>query len=299
MRKRLISLFLLFLLPCSCVYAWQEEIFHTSGGLRLAFRCRAFEPGEILLVSLENDPGIKSARLVFLDHNYLFQNLGIPNQLLCLVGLDYLLKPGLYPFQAIIEKHNRRREILEIEMYLFPRKFPTKKLRVKEEYVIPPPQVEERIRREEELLRVIYDILTPRWLAEGSFILPFRGRITAGFGEKRIYNNIPRSTHTGIDIAAPLGAPIFASNSGRVAVASDLYFSGKTVIIDHGWGLFTFYGHLSRILVRRGESVKKGTIIGLVGSTGRSTGPHLHWGVRIFDGRVDPLSLISFSFDKN
>jgi murein DD-endopeptidase MepM/ murein hydrolase activator NlpD len=106
---------------------------------------------------------------------------------------------------------------------------------------------------------------------------------------------VPRSTHSGVDIAAPYGSPVRASNSGRVVLAKDLYFSGKTVIIDHGLGLFTFYCHFSRLEVGRGDMVKKGTVIALAGSTGRSTGPHLHWGVKLQGRRVDPAALLGLA----
>jgi murein DD-endopeptidase MepM/ murein hydrolase activator NlpD len=98
-----------------------------------------------------------------------------------------------------------------------------------------------------------------------------------------------------VDIAAPYGSPVKASNSGRVVLARDLYFSGNTVIIDHGLGLFTFYCHFSRLKVSRGDMVKKGAVIALAGSTGRSTGAHLHWGVKLLGSRVDPVALLSLA----
>jgi len=113
------------------------------------------------------------------------------------------------------------------------------------------------------------------------------------FGQRRIYNKSYTSIHQGVDIAAPWGSPVRASNSGRVVLASSLYLSGRTVIIDHGQGVFSLYGHFSQILVKRGDLVKKGQVIARVGNTGRSTGPHVHWGVRILDSRVDPFSLVS------
>jgi len=95
-----------------------------------------------------------------------------------------------------------------------------------------------------------------------------------------------------LDIAAPAGTPVRASNSGQVVLADNLYFSGKTVIINHGLGVFTVYCHFSKIRIKRGEQVKKGEVIGDIGATGRVTGPHLHWGVKIFGSRVDPLALL-------
>ena len=94
-----------------------------------------------------------------------------------------------------------------------------------------------------------------------------------------------------------MGDPVRASNAGRVVMASDLYYSGKTVIIDHGLGVFSLYCHFSKLLVKRTRMVAKGEAIGLIGSTGRSTGPHLHWGFRIFDSRIDPMSMTALPLE--
>jgi len=106
-------------------------------------------------------------------------------------------------------------------------------------------------------------------------------------------NDEPRSPHTGIDIIAPEGSPVRATNNGKVILTDDLFFSGNSIILDHGQGLYTMYFHLSKFLVKVGQKVGKGDIIGLMGSTGRASGPHLHWGVRLQETRVDPISLMS------
>lgn len=125
------------------------------------------------------------------------------------------------------------------------------------------------------------------------FILPLDGRISGYFGNQRIFNNIPKSPHTGVDIAAPEGTKIKASGDGKVLLAGGNYFySGNMVIIDHGQGLKTIYAHLSKVLVNEDQNVKKGDVIGLVGATGRATGPHLHWGVTLNDIRFRPHSLL-------
>jgi murein DD-endopeptidase MepM/ murein hydrolase activator NlpD len=107
-----------------------------------------------------------------------------------------------------------------------------------------------------------------------------------------VFNGKPRSSHEGADLAAPAGAPVAAPGPGRVALAEELYFSGGTVILDHGAGLFTMYFHLSRIDVKAGEDVDSGGRIGAVGATGRATGPHLHWGARLNRARINPLGLL-------
>lgn len=268
----------------------------TPLGREVEFIARDFVPGEIVLARLTRAPGTKRAVVRFLDQDF---ELGDPEngrEPFAFIGLDLGVKPGDHVFEVSILGEDGRIENLRQEFRLAARDFPVKKLWVKEEYVTPPPEVEERIRWEADLLKTIYGLMTPRWLGEGNFILPHEGKMAPNFGERRVYNNIPRSTHSGVDISAPFGEPVRAANSGRVALARDLYFSGQTVILDHGLGLFTYYCHFSRLRVKRGDQVGKGDVVGLVGSTGRSTGPHLHWAARIHQSRVDPMALLNLWF---
>lgn len=128
------------------------------------------------------------------------------------------------------------------------------------------------------------------------FSWPATGRITGIYGAQRILNGKPRQPHYGIDIALPTGAAIAASADGIVTMAQDLYFTGGTIIIDHGFGLSTTYSHLEQMIVRPSQQVKRGQIIGTAGSTGRSTGPHLDWRVNLGNQRLDP-ALISAAPD--
>ncbi len=127
---------------------------------------------------------------------------------------------------------------------------------------------------------------------EGSFILPLQGRITTRFGTGRILNGKQRSSHSGVDIAAEKGKDIRTANSGVIQLADEFFLSGKTVVVDHGWGVLTIYAHLDQIGVREGQRVVKGQAIGTVGETGRVTGPHLHFGAFIRGAKIDPLKLI-------
>jgi murein DD-endopeptidase MepM/ murein hydrolase activator NlpD len=207
------------------------------------------------------------------------------------------IESGPYDMEIFIDKVPGEREYIKKQISVLAKEFPLKKLWVDEKFVTPPKEYHERIRREGEILKVIYGITTDQWLGEGFFILPSTGEAEPNFGERRIFNNRPRSSHRGIDIKVPYGTPVKASNSGRVVLASHLYYAGKTVIIDHGMGVFTLYCHFSKIRVERGKMVKKGDIIGEIGATGRVTGPHLHWSVKVLGTSVDPFSILSLTFE--
>jgi murein DD-endopeptidase MepM/ murein hydrolase activator NlpD len=122
---------------------------------------------------------------------------------------------------------------------------------------------------------------------------PIPGGVGSNFGKKRVFNGESRNPHNGADLRATTGTPIRSTNRGRVVLAKDLFFTGNTVIVDHGLGIYTLYAHLSRIQVEKDSIVDRGQVVGLAGATGRVTGPHLHWGARVQTARVDPFSLVN------
>lgn len=159
--------------------------------------------------------------------------------------------------------------------------------------VTPSPDALLRIKAEGKEIRAARAIFTPVAHFAGGFIWPAKGRISGVYGSQRILNGKPRRPHLGIDIAAPLGTPVVAAAAGEVTLANtDMYFTGGTVIIDHGHGLSTVYSHLSAIDARLGQTVKQGQLIGKLGNTGRSTGPHLDWRINWFQERLDPRLLL-------
>ena len=216
-----------------------------------------------------------------------------------LVGIGCEMKPGIYPVVIDIEYPERGGISLAGEISVIEKKFRKERFRVMQKYVTPPPEVQERIKKEQELLRRIYSEFTPAWQSSGRFEAPLTGRITGKFGDWRVYTgaNPHTSRHRGMDLAAPRGTPVKASNAGTVVLARNLYYTGKTVILHHGNRLFSLYCHMSDLKVREGTSVLKGAVIGRVGSTGRSTGPHLHWGIRIDDQYVDPDLMTALALD--
>lgn len=161
------------------------------------------------------------------------------------------------------------------------------------ETLSPPDEAMERIRQEVELVREARRRDDPRTDFLADFIWPVTGRITGVFGSQRVYNGEPRRPHYGIDIAAPAGTPVRAPAGGIVTVAhEDMYFSGGTLLLDHGHGLSSAFLHLQSLEVDVGDRVDRGDTIGTVGSGGRSTGAHLDWRVNWFQRRIDPRELV-------
>lgn len=158
--------------------------------------------------------------------------------------------------------------------------------------VNPPPAIAERIRREQALVAAARERDDDRTDFVQGFIWPVQGRISGRFGNARVYNGQPGSGHSGMDIAVPAGTPVKAPAAGVVTFAGNLYLTGGTVLLDHGFGVSSNFLHLSRIDVKVGDRIEQGQVIGAVGATGRATGPHLHWGMSWFDVRVDPLLVL-------
>ena len=158
--------------------------------------------------------------------------------------------------------------------------------------VNPPPAIAERIAREQAAVTAARSRNDARTGFAQDFIWPVQGRISGRFGNQRIYNGTPGSAHSGMDIAAPNGTPVKAPAAGVVTFADDLYLTGGTILLDHGHGVSSNFLHLSRMDVEVGDSIEQGQVIGLVGATGRATGPHLHWGMNWLTVRIDPLLVL-------
>jgi murein DD-endopeptidase MepM/ murein hydrolase activator NlpD len=212
-----------------------------------------------------------------------------------LLGVDLELKAGEYPFTVTGKTADSSQEInCGSPLAVSEGKFATESLRVAPNFVQPNAEQLARAEAERERLRTIFATLTPERLWAGSFRVPLDGVTTGGnFGKRRVLNGTPGSPHGGVDFPAPAGTPIYAAQRGRVVLAEALYFSGNTVVIDHGLGLYTFYGHMESIDAKVGDLVETGALLGKVGATGRVTGPHLHWGLTLNRSRVNPLQLVS------
>jgi hypothetical protein len=217
-----------------------------------------------------------------------------PDTWRALLGVDLELKPEAYTL-AIAGKTQAAEEVsCRASIGVGEGKFATESLKVAPNFVEPNPEQTARAEAERQRLRAIYATVTPERLWDGRFRYPLAGVATGGnFGKRRILNGKVGSPHGGVDFPAPAGTPVYAAQRGRVVLAEPLYFSGNTVVLDHGLGLYTFYAHFESIAVQAGDLVDTGALLGKVGATGRVTGPHLHWGVTANRARANPLQLIA------
>jgi murein DD-endopeptidase MepM/ murein hydrolase activator NlpD len=210
-----------------------------------------------------------------------------------ILGVDLEKAPGTYPLVVHVQAAGGKPAACTLQIPIRSGKFATERLQVGKEFVEPSPEQIQRANEERDKLRAIFDQVTPEKLWDGDFRVPLDGVTTGGnFGKRRVLNGQPGSPHSGVDFPALTGTPIHSAQSGRVALAQELFFSGNTVVVDHGLGIYTFYGHLSEIDVKVGDELKPDQVLGKVGATGRVTGPHLHWGLTVERARVNALQLV-------
>ncbi|HEX9445225.1 MAG TPA: M23 family metallopeptidase [Candidatus Binatia bacterium] len=178
------------------------------------------------------------------------------------------------------------------------REFPREEITVPESFDQLDKATLKRIEKEQAALARLWKIRTPGRLWDGAFVAPVPGAVNSAFGFRRVVNGAARAPHAGTDLKAALGAEVVAANHGRVVLRDDFFFSGLSLVLDHGGGLYTMYFHFSEFRAESGAEVRKGQVIGLAGMTGRVTGPHLHWGARLNGARVDPLELLKIESQK-
>jgi murein DD-endopeptidase MepM/ murein hydrolase activator NlpD len=208
-----------------------------------------------------------------------------------LVGIDLGVPAGTY-VASIDARIGSQQLHATYALAVQSRRFPSRTLSVDPAFVNPPTAMRDRITREAALLEQLWKQSSPERVWSGRFVVPVPGAAASRFGARSIFNGQPRSPHSGADFGSPAGTPVGAPNAGRVVLAQNLYFSGNTVVLDHGLGLYSLLAHLSVIDVQEGDAVSSGQEIGKVGATGRVTGPHLHWAVRVNGARVDPEAVL-------
>ena len=251
---------------------------------------RSIQPGELAVLTLTTNTTIDDVQVRAFGKDLTPLRTGA-TEWKVLIGIDLEIKPGRYDVSIVAAPSATGR--LTHLLTVLPRTFATRRLTVDAAFVNPPAEEAARIRRDTESLNRVWASSSPTSLWSGAWTRPVPGAANSAFGTRSVYNGEPRSPHGGADFQGAPGTPVKAPNSGRVVLAGDLYFTGNTVVIDHGAGLFSLFAHLRAINVREGDPVATNAVLGELGATGRVTGPHLHWAVRLNGARIDPLSLLA------
>lgn len=272
----------LFPKVCEVIALSQSDIFLSS---------RVIPQGGLGLIKIQVDNGGPPQVTWMQKEIYLVQN-HLKTDWYGFLGVDLMAKPGTYKV-AVKTVPSRDEERLGIKVTQ--KDYGVRRLTLPKDMVDLDAQTLKRVKKESRMMRKLWKAppSTPHW--SGTFLKPVPGDVRGPFGRKSIINEQPRSPHSGVDLKGEKGTPIKAINNGRVALTGNHFFTGLSVVIDHGGGIQSMYFHLDKITVKKEQMVSKGHIIGLVGSTGRSTGPHLHWGIRINGARVNPLRLTVLS----
>jgi len=239
-------------------------------------------PGGIAVITLPADADPVTAR--YRDRKILVtQNDGHD---IAVIGLPLATKPGRHYLQV----NNQQGQSQNIGFQVEDKAYEEQHITIKDKRKVNPEKRDmERITRESKQIKSALR----HWSAQDEVVVAFQkpvdGPTSSPFGLRRFFNEQARNPHSGLDIAAPEGAPIHAPAPGTVLDTGEFFFNGNTVLLDHGQGLVTMYCHMSKIDVEPGQRVDSGEVLGEIGMTGRVTGPHLHWGVSLNDARVDPL----------
>lgn len=272
--------------------------FLSGASLEISHKARSVSQGEAVLLFVSSDVSLEKVTAGVFGREFPLFPSGQNLLWQGIVAIDLACKPGSYNVVVRGWEGNSGSPAGEkvYSLRVTGKDFAERRLKVDQKYVSPPQAEMERINREAKVTRELFTLNTPEKYWAGDFIKPVPGGITSPFGRKNFVNDQPRSPHSGVDLRGAVGTPVKNPAAGKVVLTDDLYFAGNTVMIDHGFGLISYFCHLSEIRVKNGETVEKGTVVGLVGSTGRVTGPHLHWTVKLLEQRIDPMSLLELDF---
>jgi hypothetical protein len=247
--------------------------------------------GELGLIRIEVKQG-ERPQVWWMDQELFLVQNDMKTRWYGLLGVDLKTKPGQYPVlvKVIPGPWEKRMDVTVVE-----KDRGVRRLTLPKEMVELDEPTLERVRKEAAVMKGVLSAppTPPAWKAP--FCRPVDGEVIGVFGQGSIINGLPRSPHSGVDLRAEKDTPVLAMNNGKVVLVADQFFTGRSVVIDHGGEVQSMYFHLDKVLVQEGDVVAKGQVIGLAGATGRATGPHLHLGVRVNGARVDPLVLMDIS----
>jgi murein DD-endopeptidase MepM/ murein hydrolase activator NlpD len=254
--------------------------------------------GQVLVVKVKGEEQATEVKGTFLSRTIPFFREfrpGEPAGYIGLLGIDMQDEPGTYELSVEVKQGEQAKQ-LSFNVQVAKEKFTVEHLKLPKDKVDLDEKSTARWKVEQQLVREALAENSRLKLWRSNFVEPVTGKRTGIFGSVRIMNGQARNPHNGEDIGAPMGTDVAATNDGIVRITVDHIFSGKGVFVDHGLGFYTMYFHLSEILVKDGDLVTAGQIIGKVGATGRATGPHLHWGVKLNGARVNPYALLDLPF---
>jgi len=251
--------------------------------------------GATVLLEFEKEQGIEYKVVTFDKKEFgIFSSPLNPKYSYALVPISYYEKPeskivNIHYLNAVKEE-----KVKALRLEVLDGGYQKETIQVSSQKVNPQAaSVKKRISEEYKEAMKIYTRVSKRSYLDKEFILPIESNITSAFGRARIYNGSLKGYHSGTDFRAKMGTPIKAANDGRVVLVKKRFYSGGTVLVDHGQGLYTCYFHMSQFNVKKGALVQRGEVLGLSGKSGRVTGPHLHFSARINGVQVDPLQLIT------
>lgn len=242
------------------------------------------KPGEVRWLEIELKE--KNVSLFCGDNKVRYQREG--NKISALIISSYFSE--IKPFTCTFKEKDI--VLAEVFFKVEERVYKAEKLKVDPKRIKLNPKDQARANAEQRVLNDIYSSSLDSFLFKQAFQEPMKSVVTSIYGTKRVYNRQKKGQHLGIDYRAAIGDKVPCTNAGKVVFAGDLFYTGWTVIIDHGLDIFSVYGHLSETLVQAGEMVKRGQVIGLSGNTGRTSGPHLHWGMKVQGQYIDGFVLI-------
>jgi len=258
--------------------------------LAVTTQARGLHQGEVVVLTVTADAPLSAVRVHAFERAVPVVRLG--ESWRALIGIDLSAELGTYPVQIEADSPTGSATATQT-LVLAPKEFPTRRLTVAPNFVNPPAAVSARIADEARELNALWRAAPTEPISPAlAFAPPVPHRANSAFGSRSIYNGEARAPHGGADFLSPTGTPIRAPAPGTVVLAKDLYYTGGTVILDHGLGLYSLFAHLSAITASIGDIVDTGVVVGRVGATGRVTGAHLHWTVRLNGARVDPLALM-------
>jgi murein DD-endopeptidase MepM/ murein hydrolase activator NlpD len=254
--------------------------------------------GQIIVVKVPADDSAATVQGSFLGRSIRFfpdTRLDEPKGFVGLLGIDLQDEPGNHELTVEV-KSGDYTSTLSYNVSVAKEKFHVEHLTLPKDKVDLDEKSFARWKAEQEQVKTALASDSPAKLWQPGFVEPVNGKRTGIFGSVRVMNGQARNPHNGEDISAPLGTDVLATNDGIVRLTVEHFFSGKGIFLDHGLGFYSMYFHLSEVMVKDGDQVKAGQVIGKVGATGRATGPHLHWGVKLNGARVNPYALLDLPF---